>query len=148
MVVRWLVFVLFAISTIGWNVSANLTDNSELTTMYLMCESSNDCYLSDEFSGQETLTGTINQASPFNPVTLLFEFEMSPKQTDLAILSDSIRFLQVDFHMEAADQGDWQNHSKFPKSFDGSLQVVRIHHGESARVGRTAQGPARVERCL
>ena len=30
---------------------------------------------------------------------------MSPKQTDLAILSDSIRFLQVDFHMEAADQG-------------------------------------------
>ncbi|MBR60171.1 MAG: hypothetical protein CMA84_03000 [Euryarchaeota archaeon] len=108
MVVRWLVFVLFAISTIGLNVSANLTDNSELTTMYLMCESSSDCYLSDEFSGQETLTGTINQASPFNPVTLLFEFEMSPKQTDLAILSDSIRFLQVDFHMEAADQGEWQ----------------------------------------
>ena len=33
-------FVLFAISTIGLNVSANLTDNSELTTMYLMCESS------------------------------------------------------------------------------------------------------------
>ena len=76
MVVRWFVFVLFAISTIGWNVSANLTDNSELTTMYLMCESSSDCYLSDEFSGQETLTGTINQASPFNPTTLLFEFEM------------------------------------------------------------------------
>ena len=108
MVVRWLVFLMFAISTIGWNVSANLTDNSEFTTMYLMCESLDDCYLSDEFSGQETLTGTINQASPLNPVSLLFEFEMNPKQTDLAILSHNIHFLQVDFHMEAADQGDWQ----------------------------------------
>ena len=39
------------------------------------------------------------------------------------------------YRIVQTNQGNWQDDPKFPKSVDRGVQIVRIHHGKSARAG-------------
>ena len=59
-----------------------------------------NCNLTEYHTGEASVGGNINSASPLSPETVFIELPMAPTQTDIALIPDVIKELQVDLRYE------------------------------------------------
>ena len=76
-------------------VDASLTDEESGGMLYFSCESDDDCRLTSVPVGEEIVTGSV-QANPLMTESVAIEFEMTPSQTELAMLPDVLDELFID----------------------------------------------------
>ena len=68
--------------------------------LWFSCNDVNDCSLTEFHTGDESISGTVNSATPFSPETIFIELPMSPVQTEIALIPDEIDELQVDLRYQ------------------------------------------------
>ena len=78
---------------------ASLTDSENGGTLYFSCDSDEDCQLTPTPIGEEVISGSV-QANPLMTESVAIEFEMSPRQTELAVLPEVIDELFIDLRVQ------------------------------------------------
>lgn len=68
--------------------------------LWFSCEDINDCSLTEFHIGEQSITGTVNSASPISPETVFIELPMHPEQSQIALIPDLIDELQVDLRFQ------------------------------------------------
>ena len=68
--------------------------------LWFSCEDMYNCNLTEYHTGEASVGGNINSASPLSPETVFIELPMAPTQTDIALIPDVIKELQVDLRYE------------------------------------------------
>ncbi len=76
-------------------VQANLTESSDGRELFLSCIQDDECFLTPVASGEEVISDTVF-ASPAQPDTITFEFEMDPQQSHLALLPSTLKSMVID----------------------------------------------------
>ena len=76
-------------------VQANLSESSSGEELFLSCIQDDECFLTPVASGEEVISDTVF-ASPAQPDTITFEFEMNPQQSDLALLPSTLKSMVID----------------------------------------------------
>ena len=76
--------------------SAGLTATSEGGNLYPSCRADNDCVLTPIPVGEELVSGQ-SSANTFQQEVLTFEFVADPPQEHIALLSDMLSLLEIDF---------------------------------------------------
>tara|TARA_B100000459_G_C8595150_1_gene209455 strand:+ start:51 stop:2105 length:2055 start_codon:yes stop_codon:yes gene_type:complete len=76
-------------------VQANLSEASSGEEIFLSCIQDDECLLTPVASGEEVISNTVF-ASPAQPDTVTLEFEMSPQQSDLALLPTTLKSMVID----------------------------------------------------
>ena len=79
--------------------SGSLTDQESGGTLYFSCDSDEDCQLTPVPIGEEIISGSV-QANPLMPESIALEFDMTPTQTELAVLPDILDELFIDLRVE------------------------------------------------
>ena len=77
-------------------VSAAIDSEDGGGELWFSCESIEDCTLTEFHTGEQSIVGTVNSASPFSPETIFIELPMHPSQSEIALIPDQIDELQVD----------------------------------------------------
>lgn len=75
------------------------------TTLNLTCHSASTCTLDNSGVGLETMSRQESGASPLSPVTVRLEFIMSPDQSSLALLPETIDQLVIDLAIDEDSSG-------------------------------------------
>ena len=78
---------------------ASLTDSENGGILYFSCDSDEDCQLTPTPIGEEVISGSV-QANPLMTESVAIEFEMSPGQTELAVLPEIIDELFIDLRVQ------------------------------------------------
>lgn len=86
------------------SAQAGITSLEGGGTMYLSCQSGNDCSLTPVSMGEGKFSGQ-SFGSTLQPETLSFEFDAAPAQQHLAILPEQIDSLIVDFRHQTETGG-------------------------------------------
>ena len=81
-------------------VNAGLDSSTDGGELWFSCESADDCSLTRFQVGEDVVSGSITQASPLSPSRVLVELPMFPEQTDLALIPDRIKELQIDLRYQ------------------------------------------------
>jgi hypothetical protein len=68
--------------------------------LWFSCDDANTCSLTEFHTGETSISGSVNSATPFSPERVVIEFEMAPEQSELALLPDVIDELQVDLRYQ------------------------------------------------
>ncbi len=68
--------------------------------LWFSCDSVDDCTLTEFHTGEESIGGTVNSATPFSPETIFIELPMYPSQNEIALIPDKIDELQVDLRYQ------------------------------------------------
>ena len=68
--------------------------------LWFSCNDINDCSLTEFHTGEESISGTVNSATPLSPETVFIELPMFPAQNDIALIPDEIDELQVDLRYQ------------------------------------------------
>ena len=68
--------------------------------LWFSCDSVDDCTLTEFHTGEESIGGTVNSATPFSPETIFIELPMYPSQNEIALIPDQIDELQVDLRYQ------------------------------------------------
>ena len=68
--------------------------------LWFSCNDINDCSLTEFHTGEESISGTVNSATPLSPETVFIELPMLPAQNDIALIPDEIDELQVDLRYQ------------------------------------------------
>ncbi|MBA4694624.1 MAG: hypothetical protein H2066_02075 [Candidatus Poseidoniales archaeon] len=68
--------------------------------LWFSCNDIDDCSLTEFHTGESSISGTVNSASPLSPETIFIELPMMPKQTEIALIPDVIKELQVDLRYQ------------------------------------------------
>lgn len=76
-------------------VQANLTESSSGEELFLSCIQDDECLLTPVASGEEVISNTVF-ASPAQPDTITFEFDMDPQQSHLALLPSTLKSMIID----------------------------------------------------
>ena len=76
-------------------VQANLSESSSGEELFLSCIQDDECFLTPVASGEEVISDTVF-ASPAQPDTISFEFDMNPQQSDLALLPSTLKSMVID----------------------------------------------------
>lgn len=76
-------------------VQANLSESSSGEELFLSCIQDDECFLTPVASGEEVISNTVF-ASPAQPDTITFEFDMNPQQSDLALLPSTLKSMVID----------------------------------------------------
>jgi len=79
--------------------SGSLNDQESGGTLYFSCDSDDDCQLTPVPIGEEIISGSV-QANPLMPESVALEFDMTPTQTELAILPDLLDELFIDLRVQ------------------------------------------------
>jgi hypothetical protein len=79
--------------------SGSLTDQESGGTLYFSCDSDEDCQLTPVPIGEEIISGSV-QANPLMPESVALEFDMTPTQTELAVLPDMLDELFIDLRVQ------------------------------------------------
>ncbi|MGA0331484.1 MAG: hypothetical protein ACO3MI_03855 [Candidatus Poseidoniaceae archaeon] len=79
--------------------SGSLTDQESGGTLYFSCDSDDDCQLTPVPIGEEIISGSV-QANPLMPESVALEFDMTPTQTELAVLPDMLDELFIDLRVQ------------------------------------------------
>ena len=94
----WIVvLVLLCMTSIP--ASGSLTDQESGGTLYFSCDSDEDCQLTPVPIGEEIISGSV-QANPLMPESVALEFDMTPTQTELAVLPDMLDELFIDLRVQ------------------------------------------------
>ena len=64
--------------------------------LWFSCDDYDSCMLTEFHVGDESISKTVNSASPVSPEYFLVELPMMPSQADIALIPDVIEELQVD----------------------------------------------------
>ena len=80
-------------------VSASLSDDESGGTLYFSCNSDDDCQLTSVPTGEEVISGSV-QANPLMTESIAIEFVMTPTQTELAVLPETIDELLIDLRVQ------------------------------------------------
>jgi len=91
------VFVLLCMTSIP--ASGSLTDQESGGTLYFSCDSDEDCQLTSVPIGEEVISGSV-QANPLMPESVVLEFDMTPMQSELAVLPDMLDELFIDLRVQ------------------------------------------------
>ena len=78
---------------------ASLTDSENGGILNFSCDSDEDCQLTPTPIGEEVISGSV-QANPLMTESVAIEFEMSPGQTELAVLPEVIDELFIDLRVQ------------------------------------------------
>ena len=78
------------------NVSAAIDSEDGGGELWFSCNDVNDCSLTEFHTGEESISGTVNSATPFSPSTVFIELPMTPSQTEIALIPEEIDELQID----------------------------------------------------
>ena len=78
------------------NVSAAIDSEDGGGELWFSCNDVNDCSLTEFHTGEESISGTVNSATPFSPSTVFIELPMTPSQTEIALIPEEIEELQID----------------------------------------------------
>ena len=92
-----IVLVLLCMTSIP--ASGSLTDQESGGTLYFSCDSDEDCQLTPVPIGEEIISGSV-QANPLMPESVALEFDMTPTQTELAVLPDMLDELFIDLRVQ------------------------------------------------
>ena len=85
-------------------VQANLNQSSDGGELFLSCIQDNECFLTPVATGEEVISDTVF-ASPAQPDTITFEFEMDPQQKELALLPSLLKSMVVDLRFTGEFSG-------------------------------------------
>ena len=86
-------------------VQANLSESSSGEELFLSCIQDDECFLTPVASGEEVISDTVF-ASPAQPDTISFEFDMNPQQSDLALLPSTLKSMVIDLRFTGELSGD------------------------------------------
>ena len=78
------------------NASAAIDSEDGGGELWFSCNDVNDCSLTEFHTGEESISGTVNSATPFSPSTVFIELPMTPSQTEIALIPEEIEELQID----------------------------------------------------
>lgn len=78
------------------NVSAAIDSEDGGGELWFSCNDANDCSLTEFHTGEESIGGSVNSATPFSPSRVFIELPMSPSQTEIALIPEEIEELQID----------------------------------------------------
>ena len=78
---------------------AELGTGEDEERLNLVCDSDDDCSLSNGISGEEVVSRQENDANPLNPTVVSLEFTMQPSQSQMALIPDSIDELVIDLRV-------------------------------------------------
>ena len=67
------------------NVSAAIDSEDDGGELWFSCNDINDCSLTEFHTGDESISGSVNSATPFSPSTVFIELPMTPSQTEIVI---------------------------------------------------------------
>jgi len=68
--------------------------------LWFSCNDIDDCSLTEFHTGEENIQGTVNSATPVSPETVFIELPMQPVQSEIALIPDIIKELQVDLRYQ------------------------------------------------
>ena len=54
--------------------------------LWFSCNDVNDCTLTEFHTGEASVGGTVNSASPLSPETIFIELPMTPQQSEIALI--------------------------------------------------------------
>lgn len=81
-------------------VSAAIDSEDGGGELWFSCNDVNDCSLTEFHTGEESIGGTINSATPFSPEIIFIELPMHPIQSEIALIPEKIDELQVDLRYQ------------------------------------------------
>ena len=81
-------------------VSAAINSDDGGGELWFSCNDVNDCTLTEFHTGEESIGGTVNSATPLSPETIFLELPMHPEQSEIALIPDQIDELQVDLRFQ------------------------------------------------
>ena len=82
------------------NVSAAIDSQDGGGELWFSCNDINDCSLTEFHTGEESISGSVNSATPFSPSTVFIELPMTPSQTEIALIPEEIEELQIDLRYQ------------------------------------------------
>ena len=82
------------------NVSAAIDSEDGGGELWFSCNDINDCSLTEFHTGEESISGSVNSATPFSPSTVFIELPMTPTQTEIALVPQEIDELQIDLRYQ------------------------------------------------
>ena len=82
------------------NVSAAIDSEDDGGELWFSCNDVNDCSLTEFHTGEESISGSVNSATPFSPSTVFIELPMTPSQTEIALIPQEIDELQIDLRYQ------------------------------------------------
>ena len=82
------------------NVSAAINSEDDGGELWFSCNDINDCSLTEFHTGEESISGSVNSATPFSPSTVFIELPMTPSQTEIALIPQEIDELQIDLRYQ------------------------------------------------
>ena len=88
------------------SADADLGMNEAEQSLNLICDSDDDCFLSNGISGEEMISGQENDANPLTPKVVSLEFTMQPSQNQLTLLPENLKNLVIDLKIRE-DLGGW-----------------------------------------
>ncbi len=86
---------------------AALSEAEDEQRLIFSCFDDDDCSLTPVVTGEEVITGTVTQASPLTPQTVIIEFLMAAPQTQVALLPENYDVLEIDLKMSSNAGGEW-----------------------------------------
>ena len=92
--------VLFLLILCIPNVTAAIDSEDGGGELWFSCDDIDNCSLTEFHTGEESITGTVNSATPFSPETVFIELPMAPKQTEIALIPQEIDELQIDLRYQ------------------------------------------------
>lgn len=82
------------------NVSAAIDSEDDGGELWFSCNDVNDCSLTEFHTGEESISGSVNSATPISPSTVFIELPMTPSQTEIALIPQEIDELQIDLRYQ------------------------------------------------
>ena len=79
---------------------AAISSNEGGGELWFSCNDINDCSLTEFHTGEESIQGTVNSATPITPESVLIELPMAPEQSEIALIPDIIDELQIDLRYQ------------------------------------------------
>jgi hypothetical protein len=98
------IVVFLLLCMLPFSASGSLTDQESGGTLYFSCDSDENCQLTSVPIGEEIITGSV-QANPLMPESVAIEFDMTPPQTELAVLPDVLDELFIDLRVQGDTLG-------------------------------------------
>ncbi|DAC38267.1 MAG TPA: hypothetical protein D7H83_06765, partial [Candidatus Poseidoniales archaeon] len=68
--------------------------------LWFSCDDVNDCSLTEFHTGEASISGTVNSATPLTPETIFLELPMTPQQSEIALIPDNIDELKIDLRYQ------------------------------------------------
>lgn len=111
--------------------------------LWFSCDDINSCKLTEFHVGEESISQTVNSASPVSPEYFLIELPMVPEQSDIALIPDVIDELQVDLRFT----DDFLGFSKpdLKVSIIIAESITTIEFEGSGNLGQGNNDPYRVD---